>query len=68
MKTRQLFGTVVTSALLVFGHIGFSQSISQSDLYNFVQTTWNVTSLSDDAIQQLLNQAPSDVDPPFLSS
>lgn len=38
-----------------------AQSISQSDLYNFVRTTWNVSSLSDSAIQQLLNQAPSDV-------
>ena len=62
MKTRKLFGTIITSALLAVGFNGFSQSISQSDLYNYIRTTWNVTSLSDSAIQQLLNQAPSDVD------
>jgi len=59
MKPRQLLVTAVVSAALL-GQTCFAQSISQSDLYKYVRTTWNVTSLSDDALQELLEQAPTD--------
>ena len=59
MKTRQLMQTAVLAAVLC-SRTAFPANISQSDLYNYVRTTWNVTSLSDDAIQALLDQAPSD--------
>ena len=51
--------TAVLAAVLC-SRTAFPANISQSDLYNYVRTTWNVTSLSDDAIQALLDQAPSD--------
>jgi len=62
-KTNYEIRTIVWTVLAgVLGcQVCLAQSISQSDLYNFIQSTWNVTSLSDSAIQQLLSQAPSDV-------
>jgi len=60
MKPKQLFRTAILVSALGF-QACFAQSISQSQLYNYVRTTWNVTSLSDDALQALLEQAPSDI-------
>jgi hypothetical protein len=63
--SRRIMNIRTIILAIVAGVLGcqacLAQSISQSDLYNFVRTTWNVSSLSDSAIQQLLNQAPSDV-------
>jgi hypothetical protein len=59
MKLKTI--TLAIMASVLGCQVCLAQSISQTDLYNYIRTTWNVTSLSDDAIQQLLNQSPSDV-------
>lgn len=58
-RNPRWYGLVLGSALLV--QACFAQGISQSQLYSYVRTTWNVTSLSDSALDGLLNQAPTDI-------
>src|ERR1035437_9177730 len=60
MRLKQLFKMAILVSAIGW-QACFAQSISQSDLYNYIRTTWNVTSLSVSALDSLLNQAPTDI-------